>query len=258
MAPPFLRSLESGGGSIETLKPQAWRLTIPAGPDRVYRLAQLDDYRGLARDKLHWQPPLTLSLRARASEESLLGTWGFGLWNDPFSLGFKIGGAGRRVPALPNTAWFFFASPPNYLSLRDDLPTRGLLAATFSSPKLPAVLFPLGIPFIPLLFWRPLARLLRSCVRRWIRQSAVQVETSLTAWHTYSIFWESDSVAFGVDGETVPKMEVSPLGPLGLVLWIDNQYAAFTPRGSLAFGTLPNPHRGWLEIADLEINMVHG
>jgi hypothetical protein len=49
-----------------------------------------------------------------------------------------------RLPALPNTAWFFFASPPNYLSLRDDLPAQGALAAVFRSPRLPASLLVLG------------------------------------------------------------------------------------------------------------------
>jgi hypothetical protein len=39
---------------------------------------------------------------------------------------------------------------------------------------------------------------------------------------------------------------------LGLVIWIDNQYAAFTPDGRLASGLLEGKEE-WLEIEGLEI-----
>jgi hypothetical protein len=90
----------------------AWRLGIPPGLAGQYRLAQLDDYRRLPRRAFLWHPPLSLSLSARASHASIPGTWGFGLWNDPFGLAFLQGG-GVRTPALPNAAWFFIASPQN-------------------------------------------------------------------------------------------------------------------------------------------------
>jgi hypothetical protein len=40
---------------------------------------------------------------------------------------------------------------------------------------------------------------------------------------------------------------------LGLVLWIDNQYAAFPPTGRLRIGSLLNPESAWLELADVEV-----
>jgi hypothetical protein len=46
---------------------------------------------------------------------------------------------------------------------------------------------------------------------------------------------------------------VSPHSPLGLVIWIDNQYAAFTPEGRLGFGALENPEPAWLEITDIDV-----
>jgi len=45
---------------------------------------------------------------------------------------------------------------------------------------------------------------------------------------------------------------VSPRPPLGLVIWIDNQYAAFTPDGKIGFGVLANDE-AWLEIKELEL-----
>jgi hypothetical protein len=48
---------------------------------------------------------------------------------------------------------------------------------------------------------------------------------------------------------------VSPRPPLGLVIWIDNQYAAFTPNGRIGFGVLENPEPAWLELKEIEVNM---
>ncbi len=138
-------------GALVRKEGDTWRLEIPAGPGGKYRLAQLDDYRDQSRALFPHQPPLALELECRASGDSLPGTWGFGLWNDPFSLSLGLGGGSRRFPALPNTAWFFFASPPNYLSFRDDLPAQGALAAVFRSSPMPAVMLALGAPLLGLL-----------------------------------------------------------------------------------------------------------
>ncbi len=73
-----------------------------------------------SRSRLRHAPPWTFSLRARLSKADLPGTWGFGLWNDPFGLSLGFGGKPARLPALPQTAWFMHASPPNWLSLQDD------------------------------------------------------------------------------------------------------------------------------------------
>jgi hypothetical protein len=189
-----------------------------------------------------------LSLRARVSSPDLSGTWGFGLWNDPFTLSFGLKGMARRAPALPNTAWFFFASPPNYLTLRDDLPASGFLAATFRSPRLPGALLALGLPAAPLLGWPAAARLARRVGRRIVRQSAAQLAIDPTRWHTYRIGWQAQRVDFWTDDQMVQSTPVSPQGPLGLVLWIDNQFAAFTPAGKFSMGTLNAPVEAWLEI----------
>jgi hypothetical protein len=74
-----------------------------------------------------------------------------------------------------------------------------------------------------------------------------------TQWHRYRLDWREKQVLFGVDNEVVFESSVSPHSPLGLVIWIDNQYAAFTPEGKIGFGVLENPEPAWLEIKDLEI-----
>jgi hypothetical protein len=56
-----------------------------------------------------------------------------------------------------------------------------------------------------------------------------------------------------VEGKPVLETATAPFGPLGLVLWVDNQYAALAPDGRLGFGTLENTEPAWLDIADLEV-----
>src|SRR6187431_728447 len=85
----------------------AYRLSIPSGKADQYRLAQLDDYTQTPRSRFPLRFPLSLSLSARTSSDSITGTWGFGLWNDPFGLSLGFGGNPFRLPALPNAIWFF-------------------------------------------------------------------------------------------------------------------------------------------------------
>lgn len=241
----------TAGSRVVPMEGDSWRLEIPSGPAGRYRLAQLDDYRGLARRSLPWQAPLRFSLRARASAAQLPGTWGFGLWNDPFGFSLGMGGA-QRIPALPNTAWFFFASPENYLSLRDDLPANGGMAVAFRSVRLPAPLLALGALGLPLLGIRPLSRWLRRFGRLFVRQDAASLSVDPHEWHAYELEWGQDRTTFSVDGRSVLKSTTSPHGPLALVIWVDNQYAAWLPDGRLRWGTLANPKPAWLEVAEIK------
>jgi hypothetical protein len=251
---PELRVNVTPGSQVIPLEEGGWRLEIPAGPKGRYRLAQLDDYTRQPRHSLPWTPPVTLKLRARLSAASLPGTWGFGLWNDPFALSLGVGGASRRFPALPNAAWFFYASAPNYLSFRDDKPAQGLLSAAFRSPAFPAPLLALGTPFGALLLWAPTARLMRRLLRLFINEDAASLDANPSEWHTYCLHWSGEHLSFELDEQPVFQTAVRPNPPLGLVLWIDNQYAALPPRGRLRIGYLPNPEPAWLEIAGLELS----
>jgi hypothetical protein len=236
------------------LRQGAWKLHIPAGPRGHYRLAQLDDYARLPRRDYLWRASLRLELKARASAETLPGTWGFGFWNDPFGMAFISGAEPAHLPVLPNTAWFFIASPPNYLSLRDDLPADGPLAATFRSPRLPALLLLPAAIGLPLLLLRPAARLLRKIGSRSVQQDARRLPLKLTDWHTYTLEMSPERAVFKVDGENALVTSVVPLGPLGFVLWVDNQYAAFRPDGRVRFGSLENPQPAWIEIDGLVLD----
>ena len=243
-----LRPRLTAGGRIEPAGQDTWRLEIPAGSKAGYRLAQLEDYTNLRRQAFLWNPPAKLSLRARSSDQEIPGTWGFGLWNDPFSASLGLGGGSRGLPALPNAAWFFFASPPNYLSLRDDLPAQGALAATFRSPNVPGLLLALSVPILPFLFLPAAARQLRRLGQRFVRQDARAMALDPTQWHTYTIAWKKERIDFEVDGEQIFATQIVPRGPLGLVIWVDNQFAALPPNGRLAFGNLDNPKTAWIEI----------
>ncbi len=224
-----------------------YRLTIPGVDKTSYKLAQLDDYAKFARKRFPALPPQTLSLRARASTESIPGTWGFGLWNDPFGLSIGYGGKPFHLPTLPNAIWFFHASQENYLSFGDK-PGNGFLAQAFRSPSLPlGRLAKVGAMFP---FSRRQARALMSEI---VEEDGVRLGVDVTEWHGYRFEWRPKRSAFWVDETLVLETPVSPRPPLGLVIWIDNQYAAFTPEGKIGFGILENTEPAWLEIEDLNL-----
>ena len=240
-----------------------WRLGIQKGDSLSYRDAQLDDYSGLPRHKFPHRT-LSLSLRAKASSSSIAGTWGFGLWNDPFGMSLGFGGSPFRLPMLPNAVWFFYGSKENYLSFKtggfdtgekNTRPTQppavnGFMAQTFRSPKFHPLLIPAGLtlPFSPL---RKTSRKLLSKV---INEDSIALSVDVTQWHRYRLEWSLKRVLFYVDDAPVFESPVSPNAsrPLGVIIWIDNQYAAFTPEGKIAFGVLEGEEE-WLEIEDLEI-----
>jgi hypothetical protein len=242
-----LRPKHTAGAKVDDSSPGHFLLSIPGGPAGVYRLAQVDDYALSGRSHLNWHSPCGMKIRARTSRNDLPGTWGFGYWNDPFTASLGLEGMSRRLPALPNAAWFFHASPPNYLSLRDDLPAQGFLSAAFSSPLIPSMLLVPGLLAAPLLAWPPSARVLRHLARRLVREDACLVKTNPAEWHTYQLEIMEHATRFKLDEQMIFETPTAPLGRLGMVLWIDNQYAAFDPAGRLKYGALENPP-AWLEI----------
>jgi hypothetical protein len=246
------------GARVDEISPgEAYRLMIPAGPADKYRLAQVYDYAKIPRSRFSLRAPVRLSLDARTSSDAIPGTWGFGLWNDPFGLSFGFGGNPFRLPALPNAAWFFGASEENYLSFKDastslrsaqrEVAANGFLAQTFRSPRFHPLLIPAGLA---LPFSRQASRQLLGNV---IGEDGIGVSVDTTQWHRYSLEWREDRVAFEVDDAQVFESPVSPNPPLGVVIWIDNQYAAFTPEGKIGFGVLENPEPAWLEIKEIDM-----
>jgi hypothetical protein len=251
---------EIGNSAVTPLK-AGWRLAIPAGDRRVYRLAQVDDYAHLGKRRFKYTPLFKLRLRARVSRSEIPGTWGFGLWNDPFGFSIGFGGKKRQLPALPQVAWFMHASNPNWLTLRDKpvpgsertVPGNGFFAGTLRSKPIPSLLFVPGVPFLPLFAFRPVSRLVRRLANQFfIRQDGTKIDVDVTGWHEYSIQWLEDECIFNLDGSEMLRTPISPISPLGLVIWIDNQYAAWTLEGRIGFGTLEN-ESAWMEIEGVSI-----
>ncbi len=275
-----------------------YRLSIPSGYSDSYRLAQLDDYTQLSRGRFPHRAATSLSLSARTSSDSIPGTWGFGLWNDPFGLSLGFGRNPFRLPALPNAVWFFGASQENYLSFKNEIraewrsenaaeahltshpsaalrsaqneaAANGFLAQTFCSPKFHPwlILAGLAIPFSRKKARRLLGKVIvddevqlwsPTASRRMLEQApALQSQNQSvdpTQWHRYRLDWSMKRVSFEVDDVQVFESSVSPNPPLGLVIWIDNQFATFTPEGKIGFGVLENAEPAWLEVKEILIN----
>jgi hypothetical protein len=225
---------------------RGWRLEINPGDAKAYRLSQLDDCANTARSAYAWSPPLTVSLRARIQGAGEAGTWGFGLWNDPFGLGLGGGAQLLRLPALPQAIWFFGASQRNFLSLRDDMPGNGFFAQVLRSPRFSARLLLFGalLPVAP--------RQARKVLSEVIHSNAAAIAVKPEEFHYYRIAWRERQSSFWVDEQRVLEAGLSPRPPLGLVVWVDNQYAAFEQNGTIRWGIQSNGAAATLEIQDLE------
>lgn len=246
-----LEKREANGGVVEGSLERGYQLTLPKLGTERYCLAQVDNYMHLPRGKFPHQQPLKLQLEARVSSGDLSGTWGFGLWNDPFSLGFGAGGMMRFLPVLPNAAWFFYGSKENFLSLRDNQPRAGFHAKTFRSPLLPSILSLSAVPFVPLMLWPAAARQLRKLSRVMVKEDFNLLAINVEEWHAYSLVWKEGLVLFEVDGLEVFRTGVSPRGRLGLVIWIDNQFFRFDPGGKLGFGFLKTASQFRMQLRNL-------
>lgn len=230
--------------------PDTWRLVITNASAKRYTDAQIDDYHGKPRRAFHWRPPLQLKVRARFShqERQLKGTAGFGFWNDPFLM------TGRRWPALPRAVWFFFASSPSDMVLDLEVPGNGWKAMSLDALRWPFIALGPALPLIiPWMNIRPFRRRLWPVVQRAMRARGTLLDVDMTAWHLYQITWTEEKVTFVLDGEAVLDGVPAPRGPLGFVLWMDNQFAVATPWGRLGHGLLDISDCQWLEIDSLSI-----
>ncbi|MFN8457311.1 MAG: family 16 glycosylhydrolase [Anaerolineae bacterium] len=247
--PPAWRTFSKGSGLLE-FSGDTLRLVTTDTIATQYTDAQLDDYQGLARRDFLWRPPLRLTVRARFSHptEELKGTAGFGFWNDPFLM------TGARWPALPQAIWFFYGSHPSNMKLDLHTPGPGWKAATIDATRWPFLaLLPTAPLAVPLMNLGPLYRTFWPIGQKAINVSEALVPLAMTEWHTYTIEWQPKTAHFTIDGQTVLQCDTSPRGPLGFVLWLDNQYMAATPWGSFKYGLLDIPGRQWLEVSKLEI-----
>lgn len=257
--------MEIGAGRVEQTG-DTLRLVNEDTVTTRYSNAQIDDCQGRSRQELLWSPPLRLTVRARFSHpapplrsdgdcdfeylggEVLSGTAGFGFWNAPSTL------EGASLPALPRALWFFYASPPSNMKLDGATAGCGWRAATFDASGWSFRLLALTSPVaVPLMNWRAAYRCLWPVGQRAIGVSEAPVAADMTAWHTYVIEWQEKRARFTVDGEVVLDCDSAPRGPLGLVIWLDNQSLVLTPQGRLRHRLLCQPDRQWLELAEIGI-----
>ncbi len=251
-----LISHEQGTGSIEHYSESGVRMAIPTTMAN-YSNAQLDDYHEQRRAEFQWRAPLRMHLRARASHPSPIGTLGFGFWNDPFTLSLGQRGAGRRFPAPPQTAWYFYASKPNDLSFTRGVPGYGWKAMVLRSPQIPSPLLLPAVGFGVVLSRIPFVRApIINAAKASLRSAEASIDVDLRSWHTYEMIWNPSELIFKVDGGTVLSTVVAPRGPLGFVIWMDNQYAMATEGDGLKFGVLPVDEPQWLEAQALTIEKL--
>jgi hypothetical protein len=228
-----------------------WRFINLESGGGQYTDAQIDDYQGLPRRRFKWNPPLTMTVRARFSHaaDELIGTAGFGFWNDPFLM------TGFRPPALPRAIWFFYSSAHSNIKLAREAPGWGWKAATIDAVTLPFFLLAPTAPLaVPLMNVPPLYRWLWPVGQRAIKVSESAVGVEMAEWHRYELVWGETHAAFSVDGKSVLACDTAPGGPLGFVMWIDNQAMVLTPWGRFGYRTLPVSRAQWLEVDELRID----
>ncbi len=241
---PRWRRYVVGAGALEPTG-STLRFVIANATSHQYSDAQIDDYQGLPRRRFLWRPPLRLTVRACFSHPAgeLQGTAGFGFWNDPFLM------TGARMPVLPRALWFFYGSLPSNMKLYLQAPGHGWKAATIDALRPTALLLAPVAPLAVLLMnLRPLYHALWPPIQRALNVQEATVEVEMAEWHTYVLEWGTERARFSVDGEAVLEGAPSPRGPLGFVMWLDNQYMVATPWGRLGWGRLDVPGSQWMEV----------
>ncbi len=249
-----------GCGSLAIVN-SALRMSCASAEQGRYMDAQIDDYGQLARSAFPWKPPLRMEVQARSSlpaatlssaedsPDTLHGTAGFGFWNYPFSVRGDI-------LMLPESVWFFYASPPSNMALVPGIPGFGWKAQVIHSMR-PGAL----AATVPLALTASLGLLTGQTrsASRWMQKVTgaheALISADMTSWHTYVLEWRQDEALFRVDDQLVLQAPQPPTRPLGFVAWLDNQYAIATSRGVLRFGAIASGPQ-WFEIDFIRIDSL--
>jgi hypothetical protein len=135
------------------------------------------------------------------------------------------------------------------------VPGWGWKAAVIDALRPAAFLLGAAAPLaLPLMNVRPLYRAGWPAIQRALKVREAIIEADMTGWHTYCLEWGAEHVSFWVDEEAVLEGAPSPRGPLGFVMWLDNQYLAATPQGRFRWGLLDAPGRQWMSVERLTLS----
>ena len=252
MPGPHWRHFLKGQGSLEPAG-STLRLVTKGATASAYTDAQIDDYDGRSRRDFpgvhRWSWRSARASRTRRRNRPTTGSGRHGrLWLLERSL---LHGRAARADAA-SAIWFFYASPPSNMKLDLHTPGYGWKAATIDALRWPACVAP-GSALRPA--DEPSSALSPALARRAAPAAGGEapVRAPLTEWHDYTIEWGTRSARFSVDGTPLLVTDRSPRGPLGLVIWLDNQYLVATPWGRFRYGLLASAGRQWLELASLSL-----
>jgi hypothetical protein len=210
------------------------KLKLKPSSERSYSNAQWDDYRDLKRKGFIHRPSLTFECEAKWNgPDDLIGTSGFGFWNDPFMM------TGWRWPTLPQAFWFLFESKRSKLSFtHENKHEHGLSAMVMDAKSWPCMLWSFfSLITFPLLLWPRWCSWTRKVWPRSLNQAKTTLAINMRSWQRYQLKWQADGVSFWVNGELVLHKKVKIAQPQGLVIWMDNQYAVIEPWGIWSFGS---------------------
>lgn len=239
-ASPYWIRFATGHADIEQA-PGVARFVVEGAEEGKLSDAEIDDHRTVPRFKLPWTPPLRMTVRARMSHPSgeMLGTAGFGFWNDPFDWVGNV-----QVP--PNALWFFYASPQSDMAFAPGVRGNGWKAATLNGGRadgftMAVANFVFNLPGMSKLVFR-LAQ------TRVGAHEQMLDDIALTDWHTYRIDWLPHEALFFVDGVRVFRAPNPPSVPMGFVAWVDNNCTTMGPGREFSFTRLPIQQRQWMEL----------
>lgn len=231
-------------------EPGILRFVVDGAEDGKLSDAELDDHRTAPRHKLLWKPPLRMTVRARMSHRAgeMLGTAGFGFWNDPFDW---VG----NVQAPPSAVWFFYGSPQNDMSFVRGVRGDGWRAATLNGGRSNKLEMALG----NFIFRLPgMSKLVFALAETRIHaHERVLDEVALTDWHTCRIDWLEREAVFFVDEVEVLRAPNPPTMSLGFVAWVDNNAATLGPGREFSFKRIAVPQRQWMELACVKIEPLN-
>lgn len=245
---PYWVRFAVGHANIETEKGIA-RFIVEGTEEGQLSDAEIDDHRTVPRYKLPWTPPLRMSVRARMSHRAgeMLGTAGFGFWNDPFDW---IG----NVQVPPNAIWFFYASPQSDMAFAPNVRGHGWKVASLNAGRADPFTMAVG----NFVFRLPgMSKIVfRAAQARTNAHEKTLDDVALTDWHDYRIDLMSNEARFFVDGVEIFRAPNPPRVPLGFVAWVDNNFAVMGTGREFAFGRMAIAHKQWMELAHVGIERM--